>query len=42
MFADQGFDMISVATDYTTLEHVLKQQLSEARGEEPPSKSGSY
>ncbi|KAF4587835.1 HpcH/HpaI aldolase/citrate lyase family protein [Ophiocordyceps camponoti-floridani] len=41
-FREQGFDMISVATDYTALEFVLQQQLCAARGEESPSKKGSY
>ncbi|PHH74148.1 hypothetical protein CDD80_3283 [Ophiocordyceps camponoti-rufipedis] len=41
-FREQGFDMISVATDYTALEFVLQQQLCAARGEERPSKKGSY
>ncbi|KEY65184.1 hypothetical protein S7711_08292 [Stachybotrys chartarum IBT 7711] len=42
VFADQGFDMISVATDYTALEFVMKQELSAARGEAGPSRGGSY
>ncbi|PFH57454.1 hypothetical protein XA68_15043 [Ophiocordyceps unilateralis] len=42
VFKERGFDMISVATDYTALEFVLKQQLCAARGEERPSKKGSY
>lgn len=41
-FADEGFDMINVATDYTALDFVLKQQLNAARGEASPSKGGSY
>ncbi|RDA82483.1 hypothetical protein CP532_2315 [Ophiocordyceps camponoti-leonardi (nom. inval.)] len=41
-FREQGFDMISVATDYTALDFVLRQQMSVARGEESPSKKGSY
>ncbi|ODA81984.1 hypothetical protein RJ55_00489 [Drechmeria coniospora] len=39
--ADQGFDMISVAADYTALEFVLKQQLSAAKGGAVLSKTGS-
>lgn len=31
-FREQGFDRISVATDYTALEFVLQQQLCAARG----------
>ncbi|RDA93092.1 hypothetical protein CP533_4113 [Ophiocordyceps camponoti-saundersi (nom. inval.)] len=41
-FGKQGFDMISVATDYTALDFVLRQQMCVARGEERPSKKGSY
>ncbi|PHH89496.1 hypothetical protein CDD83_5961 [Cordyceps sp. RAO-2017] len=42
MFADQGYDMISVATDYTALEFELKQQMCAAKGESQPSKKGTY
>jgi len=42
MFADQGFDMISVATDFTALEFTMKEQLSAAMGTSKPSKGGSY
>lgn len=42
MFADQGFDMISVAADYTALDYVLKQQFSVASGGAAPSKGASY
>lgn len=41
-FADQGFDMISVATDYTSLDALLKEQLSIARGLTKPAKVVSY
>ena len=32
MFADQGFDLISVATDYLALGAVMHQSLSVAKG----------
>ncbi|KAK2041258.1 HpcH/HpaI aldolase/citrate lyase family protein [Colletotrichum somersetense] len=41
-FADKGFDMISVATDYTALQFTLAESLSVARGEAKPAKGGSY
>ncbi|KJZ76602.1 hypothetical protein HIM_03938 [Hirsutella minnesotensis 3608] len=41
-FAEQGFDMISVATDYVSLELVLQQQFAVAMGQEGGSKKGSY
>lgn len=41
-FAEQGFDMISVATDYTTLAFALSESLSTARGGTKPTKGGSY
>ncbi|OAQ91652.1 HpcH/HpaI aldolase/citrate lyase family protein [Purpureocillium lilacinum] len=41
-FADQGFDMISVAADYTALEYVLKQQFGASQGQGATSKTGSY
>lgn len=41
-FAEQGFDMISVAADYTALQHVLAQQLSVAEGRAAAPKTGSY
>lgn len=42
VYADQGFDMISVSADYTALEYVLKQQFSAAQGGPTPDKKGSY
>ncbi|GKT54921.1 HpcH/HpaI aldolase/citrate lyase family protein [Colletotrichum tofieldiae] len=42
VFADKGFDMISVATDYTALQFTLSESLSIARGEVKPVKGGSY
>jgi 4-hydroxy-2-oxoheptanedioate aldolase len=42
MFADQGIDMISVSTDYTALEYIMKQQLSLATGAAEPSRGGTY
>ncbi|KAJ6445681.1 zinc-binding protein [Purpureocillium lavendulum] len=41
VFADQGFDMISVAADYTALEYVLKQQFGASQGQSATSKTGS-
>lgn len=41
-FADQGFDMISVATDYSLLGSSLKGQMSIARGQTQPTSSHSY
>ena len=41
-FAAQGFDLISVATDYTALEFTLKESLSVAKGTAKPAKGGSY
>ncbi|OLN88535.1 4-hydroxy-2-oxo-heptane-1,7-dioate aldolase 1 [Colletotrichum chlorophyti] len=41
-FADKGFDMISVATDYTALQFTISESLSIARGEAKPAKGGSY
>lgn len=42
-FAGEGFDMISVATDYTTLQCALHGKLSAAQGgPTPPSKKGTY
>ena len=42
IFADQGFDMNSVAADYTALEYVLKQQFGASQGQGATSKTGSY
>ncbi|KAI8240894.1 4-hydroxy-2-oxo-heptane-1,7-dioate aldolase [Colletotrichum sp. SAR 10_96] len=41
-FGDRGFDMISVATDYTALQYTLAESLSIARGAAKPAKGGSY
>jgi 4-hydroxy-2-oxoheptanedioate aldolase len=41
-FADQGFDMCSVATDHTILEFAVNSALKAAKGEAAPSKGGSY
>jgi 4-hydroxy-2-oxoheptanedioate aldolase len=41
-FAALGFDMISVATDLTALQHIMKETLSIARGEGTPEKAASY
>lgn len=42
LFADQGFDMISVSADYTALEFVLKQQFHASMGGLAPDRSVSY
>jgi 4-hydroxy-2-oxoheptanedioate aldolase len=42
MYADQGFDMISVSADYTALEFVLQQQFSASQGGPAAEKKGSY
>lgn len=41
-FAEQGFDMISVATDYTALDFTMKEHFSIASSQEKPEKGGSY
>lgn len=41
-FANQGFDMISVVTDYTALDFTVKEQLSIASSKARPKKGGSY
>ncbi|GJC80104.1 4-hydroxy-2-oxo-heptane-1,7-dioate aldolase [Colletotrichum liriopes] len=38
VFADKGFDMISVATDYTALQFTLSESLSIARGRRSQSR----
>ncbi|KAG6026454.1 hypothetical protein E4U41_001264 [Claviceps citrina] len=42
LYAEQGFDMISVSTDYTALEHILEQQFSASVGGPTAEKSGTY
>ncbi|EEU42665.1 uncharacterized protein NECHADRAFT_47695 [Fusarium vanettenii 77-13-4] len=42
VFADQGFDMISVATDHTSLDDVVKGHLSVASATAKPDKGVSY
>lgn len=41
-FADQGFDMVSVATDYTLLGFAMQESLSVAKGTTGPEKGKSY
>lgn len=41
-YADKGFHMISVATDYTTLGAAMADTLSIALGKEAKGKDGSY
>lgn len=38
--AAQGFDMINVGTDHTTLEFTLKEQVNVAKGTTGPAKDG--
>ena len=42
LFAEQGFDLISVATDYTALDFTLKEQLATAKGGMKPEAGKSY
>ncbi|KAH7022600.1 Pyruvate/Phosphoenolpyruvate kinase-like domain-containing protein [Ilyonectria destructans] len=42
MFAEQGFDMMNVVTDYTALEFTAKEQLSFATGAAQPARGKSY
>lgn len=42
MFADQGFDMMNVVTDYPALDFAAKEQLSFATGAAEPAKGRSY
>jgi 4-hydroxy-2-oxoheptanedioate aldolase len=41
-YADQGFDMISVATDVTALGQVMAQTVATAKGLQKPETKGSY
>jgi 4-hydroxy-2-oxoheptanedioate aldolase len=41
-YADMGFDMISVATDYTALGPAMMDQLATAQGRGAPEKASSY
>ncbi|EGX90639.1 Pyruvate/Phosphoenolpyruvate kinase [Cordyceps militaris CM01] len=40
--AAQGFDMINVATDYTSLEALVKEELSVASSQAKPERGVSY
>ncbi|KAM0437562.1 hypothetical protein ACHAPT_001926 [Fusarium lateritium] len=42
LFADQGFDMMNVVTDYTALDFVAKEQLSFADGSAKPARGKGY
>ncbi|KAF5003051.1 hypothetical protein FDECE_10397 [Fusarium decemcellulare] len=42
LFADQGFDMMNVVTDYTALDFVAKEQLSFANGSAKPARGKGY
>lgn len=42
IYADQGFDMISVATDHTSLDDVVRGHLSVASAIAKPDKGVSY
>jgi len=41
-FAEQGFDLISVATDYTALAFTLQEQMATAKGNVKPEAGKSY
>ena len=41
-FADQGYDMICVATDHTALDFTLRESLAIASSKVKPTKGGSY
>ncbi|RBQ99863.1 hypothetical protein VDGD_08165 [Verticillium dahliae] len=41
-YAEQGFDMISVATDFTILQHAVADAVSIARDGPRPAKCTSY
>lgn len=42
MFADQGFDMMNVFTDYGGIGFAVQEQLSIAAAEAKPERGGSY
>lgn len=42
MFADQGFDMMNVFTDYGGIAFAVQEQLSIAAAESKPDRGGSY
>ncbi|KAF4456377.1 24-dihydroxyhept-2-ene-17-dioic acid aldolase [Fusarium albosuccineum] len=42
LFADQGFDMMNVVTDYTALDFVAKEQLSFANRSAKPARGKGY
>ncbi|KAM0326646.1 hypothetical protein ACHAQA_006515 [Verticillium albo-atrum] len=42
LFADDGFDMVNVATDYTLLQHAVADAASVARSGPRPAKGTSY
>ncbi|CAM1507200.1 Fc.00g068410.m01.CDS01 [Cosmosporella sp. VM-42] len=42
MFADQGFDMMNVITDYTAMDFAAKEQLSFATGQVKPARGKGY
>ena len=42
IYADQGFDMMNVVTDYTSLGLVAKEQLSFADGSLAPTRGKGY
>lgn len=41
-FAEQGFDLISVATDYTALAFTVQEQMATAKGGVKPEAGKSY
>jgi 4-hydroxy-2-oxoheptanedioate aldolase len=42
VYADMGFDMMNVVTDYTSLALVAKEQLSFADGSSAPARGKGY
>lgn len=41
-FAEQGYDMVCVATDHTALDFTLRESLAVASSKAKPTKGGSY
>lgn len=41
-FADQGFDMMNIITDYVALKFAAMQELAFATGQEAPSRGAAY
>jgi 4-hydroxy-2-oxoheptanedioate aldolase len=41
-YAEAGFDMVHVATDFTSLQFIMSHEVNIARGRESTEKGGSY